>query len=92
MNQPRKPPLPLGAAIVLIILATVVIVAEFGALVFMFITGAGKMGLSTTGYVAILVLISGVFAWLVKRLSDTVTEWGRLWFPEDVSTESNERD
>jgi membrane protein implicated in regulation of membrane protease activity len=87
MNRPAKPPLPLGVAILLLILATFVVVAVFGALVIMFIIGAKSLGLPPAGYVAVVVLISGVFAWLVKRLSEAVSEWGRQWFPEDESDE-----
>lgn len=48
------------------------------------INGAQQLGLSTTGYIAIFVVISGVFAWLLKRISDTVSAMSHIWFPEET--------
>jgi hypothetical protein len=73
----------LWKSILLIIIFTFAVVTLFGLIVFLFITGAEGMGLSPTGHVAILVVISGVFAWLVKRMSDTVSSMSHLWFPEE---------
>jgi hypothetical protein len=39
--------------------------------------------MSTPVYIAIFVGVSGIFAWLIKRLSDTVSGMSRYWFPED---------
>lgn len=72
-------------AIVLVIIFTFVAVALFGLLVALFISGAEDLGLPTAGHIVILIIISGVFAWLVKRLSDTVSGMSHLWFPEEDS-------
>ena len=44
---------------------------------------AEALGVSTAGYIAILVIVSGVFAWLVKRMSDTVSGLSSYWFSEE---------
>jgi len=84
----EKAPPSLWKSIVYIIIFTFGIVALFGVILFLFIRGAQQSGLSTTGYIAIFILISGVFAWLVKRVSDTASGMSHLWFPE----ESDEQD
>jgi hypothetical protein len=65
-----------------------VVVGLFGALVFIFVSGAQQLGLSTSGYVAVLVVISGIFAWLLKRLSDIALRLSQRWFPD----QNNESD
>ena len=70
-------------SILLIIAFVFVIVILFGLLVYLFIRGAQQLGMSTPVYIVIFVGISGIFAWLIKRLSDTVSGMSRVWFPED---------
>ena len=84
----KKGPPALWKSVILIILLTFVIMFLFGFILFLLIRGAQQTGLSTTGYIAILVIISGVFAWLIKRLSDTVSGLSSHWFSE----ESGKRD
>ena len=84
----KKGPPALWKSVILIILFTFVIMVLFGFILFLLIRGAQQMGLSTAGYIAILVIISGVFAWLIKRLSDAVSGLSAYWFSE----ESEERD
>lgn len=87
-RPPSKAPLSLGKSIILAIILAFVLVSLFGAIVFMFIRGAQQLGLSETAYIAIFVIISGIFAWLVKRLTDIAASLSNLWFPED-SDEKN---
>jgi hypothetical protein len=83
-KAPEKPSLSFWKAIGLIIIFTVGIVTLFGAIIFLFIAGAERIGVPSFVHIAILVVISGVFAWLLKRLSDTVSEMSHLWFPEET--------
>lgn len=73
----------------LVILFVFGIVALFGLFIYMFIGGAEQMGLSTTSQIAIFVIVTGIFAWLVKRLSDAFSGMSRYWFPEEAE-EANE--
>src|SRR5262245_40464906 len=73
----------LWKSIVLVIVLTFGFVALFGAIIFLLLSGAQRLGLSTVGYLAIFVFISGIFAWLVKRVSDTASGLSQLWFPEE---------
>lgn len=87
MNQPArdgkdKAALPLWAAIVLVILVMFGAVGLFGALIYWLVGGAEQFGLSPAVYLAIFVVVSGVFAWLVKRMSDAILNISRLWFSE----------
>ncbi len=70
-------------SIVWVIIFSFAIVALFGLIIFLLVRGGQQMGLSTTGYLAILVVTSGVFAWLVKRLSDSVSDMSDRWFPPE---------
>jgi hypothetical protein len=88
---PAKAAPSLWKSILVVIAFTFMIVALFGLIVFLFISGAEGMGLSPIGHVAILVFISGVFAWLVKRMSDTASGMSQLWFPEESDEESVKR-
>jgi len=72
-----------GKSVILIIIFTFAIVALFAVILFFLIRGVQQVGLSTTGYIAIFVVISGIFAWLVKRLSDTVSSLSHHWFSEE---------
>ncbi len=82
-NHRPKPPLPLWAAILLMILLAFVIVGLFGALIYMFAGGAEQLGLSSTGQIVIFLGISGIFAWLLKRISDAASDAGHYWFPDE---------
>jgi hypothetical protein len=83
-----KAPLSLGKSIVLAIILAFVVVSLFGAIVFLFIRGAQQLNLSGTAYIAIFVVISGIFAWVVKRLTDTAANLSHFWFPEDSEEEN----
>ena len=92
MNQPpsysddktEKKDLPsLWQSIVLLIIFTVVAVSLFGVIVYLFIRGAEQLGLPLVVHIGIFVAISGVFAWLLKRISDMVSDMSQYWFPED---------
>jgi hypothetical protein len=87
MNQPArdgkaKAALPLWAAIVLVILVMFGAVGLFGALIYWLVGGAERLGLSPAVYLAIFVVVSGVFAWLVKRMADAILAISRVWFSE----------
>ena len=83
VNSNKAPP-ALWKSVILIILFTFVIVLLFGLIIYFLVSGAEELGVSTTGYVAILVAVSGVFAWLVKRVSDTVSGLSSYWFSEET--------
>lgn len=92
-EQRPKPPLPLWAAILLAIVLAFVIVGLFGALIYLFTGGAERLGVSTTGQILIFLGVSGIFAWLLKRLSDAASDAGRYWFAdEEHGPEDNEPD
>ena len=69
--------------IILLIIFTFVAVSLFGLIVYLFIRGAEQLGLPLFVHIGIFVLISGVFAWLIKRISDMVSGMSEYWFPED---------
>jgi hypothetical protein len=73
----------LWKSIILVIVLAFGIVSLFGVIIFLLLSGAQRLELSTEGYIAIFVLISGIFAWLVKRISDTASGMSHLWFPEE---------
>lgn len=82
-NNTEVTPPSFGKSVILIIVFTFAIVALFAVILFFLIRGGQQVGVSTTGYIAIFVVISGIFAWLVKRLSDTVSGMSRYWFSEE---------
>lgn len=82
-----KAPLSLGPSIVLAIILAFGVVGLFGLIVFLFVQGAQQLGLSRTAYLAIFVVVSGIFAWLVKRLTDIAAGMSQLWFPKDSDDE-----
>jgi len=86
-SRKPKPPLSIWTSIGLLILLSFVIVGLFGALIYIFIQGADKLGLSPLGQMVIVVIISGVFAWLLKRISDTVSGLSYWWFPNEGKDE-----
>ena len=79
-----RPPMTLWKAIGLTIILSFIIVALFGLIVYLFINGAQQMGLPPIVNLAIFVIISGVFAWLIKRLTDIISGLSHLWFPENT--------
>jgi hypothetical protein len=89
MTQPEedavksKALLPLGPSIILAIILAFGVVGLFGLIVFLFVHGAQQLSLSRTAYLAIFVVISGIFAWVIKRLTDIAAGMSRLWFPDD---------
>jgi hypothetical protein len=92
MNQPTgnseekipKKDLPsLWQSIILLIIFTFVAVSLFGLIVYLFVRGAEQLGLPLFVHIGIFVVISGIFAWLVKRISDMVSGMSQHWFPED---------
>ena len=72
----------------LVIIFVFGIVALFGLFIYIFINGAEQMGLSTTGQIAIFVVVTGIFAWLVKRLSDVFSGMSRHWFTEEADDDN----
>ena len=82
LHPPKKAP-SLWKSIVLVIIFVFAVVALFGLILFLIINGAQQLGISRIGYIAIFVLISGVFAWLIKRISDIASSMSHLWFPEE---------
>jgi len=73
----------LWQSIILLIIFTVVAVSLFGVIVYLFIRGAEQLHLPLFVHIGIFVAISGVFAWLLKRISDMVSDMSQYWFPED---------
>ena len=91
MNKPQpKPVLSFWKAIILIIVLVFGLVALFGILIYLFIWGVRQMELPTIANIAIFVIISGVFAWLVKRITDTFANLSQHWFPEKHDKNSTE--
>lgn len=89
-EKPVKPKaaLSLGPSIGLAIILAFGVVGLFGLIVFLFVQGAQQLGLSRLAYLAIFVVISGIFAWLIKRLTDIAAGMSQLWFPEDSDEEN----
>jgi membrane protein implicated in regulation of membrane protease activity len=77
-----KPP-PFWKVVILLIILCFVAIGLFGAIIYFFINGAQQLGLSPIVNVAVIVIISGIFAWLVKRIADIVSGMSRHWFPEE---------
>lgn len=90
-NQPtqskHKTRPALWKTIVLIILITVAIVSLFGLLIYLFTSGVQKIGSPLLLNLSIFVIISGIFAWLVKRLTDIILSMSHIWFSEDQDDE-----
>jgi CBS domain containing-hemolysin-like protein len=78
-------PLSFWKAIVLIVVFVFGIVFLFGGLIYLFVSGVQQMGLPIIANIAIFVIISGIFAWLVKRLTDIISGLSHLWFPEELN-------
>ena len=88
----QQTPLSLWKAILLVIILVFGIVALFGVLVYLFTRGAQLMGLPSIAHIAILVIISGIFAWLLKRLTDIVSGLSYLWFSDETDDENQRND
>lgn len=86
-TTPKAPP-SLWTTTLLLIVFTCLIVSLFGLLIFLFISGAQRLGWPSLAYVVIFVVVSGIFAWLVKRATDIVSSLSRFWFPEDFDKEN----
>jgi membrane protein implicated in regulation of membrane protease activity len=67
----------------LLIFLVTALVVLFGAIIFLFALGAERLGWPWPAHVTIFVVVSGVFAWLLKRLTDSVSGMSRRWFPEE---------
>ncbi len=80
----KKAPLSIWKAIILLVTLAFMAVILFGAIIYLFIRGAQQMGLPPVANIAIFVIISGVFAWLMKRITDIVSSMSKRWFPEEV--------
>jgi len=87
-NSKQKAPPSLWKSIILVIIFVFLIVSLFGLIIFLFIRGAQQLGLSSTAYVIIFVIISSIFAWVVKRITDTAAGMSQFWFPEDSNEEN----
>lgn len=83
-EPPSRPPMALWKAIGLTIILSFIIVALFGLIIYLFTNGAQQMGLPPIVNLAIFVIISGIFAWLIKRLTDIISGMSHLWFPENT--------
>jgi drug/metabolite transporter (DMT)-like permease len=86
-TTPKAPP-SLGMTILLLMVFTCLIVGLFGLLIFLFISGAQRLEWPPLAYIVIFVTVLGIFAWLVKRITDTVASLSRFWFPEDLDKEN----
>ncbi len=80
----KKAPLSIWKAIILLVTLAFIAVILFGAIIYLFIRAAQQMGLPSVANIAIFVTISGVFAWLMKRITDIVSSMSNRWFPEEV--------
>jgi hypothetical protein len=82
-SRKSKPPVSIWTSIGLLILFSFAVVSLFGALIYIFVQGAQQLGLSRLGQIVILVIISGIFAWLLKRISDSISSLSHWWFPDE---------
>jgi membrane protein implicated in regulation of membrane protease activity len=58
-------------------------VSLFAALIYLFASGIEQLGWPAWLRIATFVIISGIFAWLLKRISDTVSARSQEWFPRE---------
>ena len=82
---PNQEPLSVWKSIILLIILVFGAVSLFGVIVYLFISGAQRMGWPPAAHIVIFVIISGIFAWLVKRITDIVSGMSQRWFPEEIS-------
>ncbi|MDX1520251.1 MAG: hypothetical protein R3264_01330 [Anaerolineae bacterium] len=80
----KQPPLTLWKMIVLLIVLAFVLVTLFAMMVYLFTNSFQQMGFPPIVNLVIFVIISGIFAWLLKRLTDIVSNLSHLWFPEET--------
>jgi divalent metal cation (Fe/Co/Zn/Cd) transporter len=78
--------------ILIVIIFVFGVVILFGAMVYVFVAGAQQLGLAAWMQTVILVVMSGLFAWLLKRLSDTVAGLSHHWFPEERQNDRRRQD
>lgn len=83
LESPQKPPPALWKVILFLIVLAFLIVALFAVLVYLFTNGAQQLALPPIANLAIFVIISGIFAWLIKRLTDIISGMSQRWFPEN---------
>ncbi len=86
-NISSKPPLPLWQMILLIILLVFILVTLFMVLVYLFTRSVQQSGFPLIVNIGMFVIISGIFAWLIKRLTDIISGMSHLWFPEELEEE-----
>lgn len=77
----------LWKSILLLVVFVFAAVILFGAIIYLFISGAQQFDMPPGAYIVIFVVISGIFAWLVKRITDIVSGMSHRWFPEEVDSE-----
>jgi hypothetical protein len=77
----------LWKSILLLVVFVFAAVTLFGTIVYLFISGAQHLEMPPGAYIIIFVVISGIFAWLVKRITDIVSGMSQRWFPEEVDSE-----
>jgi len=82
-HKTQKAPLSLWKAIILLLLVACVIVLLFAIMIYLFTSGVQQLGLPLVVNTGVFVIISGIFAWLAKRLTDIISSMSHLWFPED---------
>ena len=80
---PTKPKPPLWQAILLVMALVFGIVILFTVLLYVFMQIPRQMGWPVIANIVIFVIISGIFAWLVKRLTNIVAGFSQIWFPEE---------
>lgn len=85
-NATEQAPLSLWKSILLLILFVFAAVSLFGLILYLFISGAQQLGLPPAANIIIFVGISGIFAWLVKRITDIISGMSHYWFPEEVDS------
>ena len=83
----QKTPISLWKVIILIILIAMAIVPLFGLLIYLLTSGVQQMNLPPIVNLSIFVIISGIFAWLVKRLTDIISGMSHPWFSKDQNDE-----
>lgn len=86
-EQIRRKTSSLWKSILLLVVFVFAAVTLFGAIVYLFISGAQQLDMPSWAYIVIFVIISGIFAWLVKRITDIVSGMSHRWFPEEGNSE-----
>ncbi len=82
-ESPKKEPPGLWASLLLLVLFVFGAVLLFGLIIYLLIRGAEQLEWPPVARLVILVIVSGIFAWLLKRISDTVSGLSHHWFPEE---------